>query len=140
MFGILKIFSADQLERHIGVLADEARASLRDVCDEYGLEVGNKMANVSAKVYQPPLLEFAGRTVMPLDRDGKGGNVNIKGNGFFKAADVGNFLIINCSRANDQSIGLMANALKNVGKNFGMKFKEWKIEQEIGLMLTFHII
>ena len=92
------------------------------------------MANVSAKVYQPPLLEFAGnRQVMPLDRDGKGGNVNIKGNGFFKAADVGNVLIINCqTRANDQSIGAMANALKNVGKNFGMKFQEFKIEQEIG--------
>ena len=132
---------ADQLEQHIGVLANEARSSLQDVCDEYGLEVGNKMANVSAKVYQPPLLEFAGnRQVMPLDRDGKGGNVNIKGNGFFKAADVGNFLIINCNtRANDQSINAMANALKNVGKNFGMKFKEWQIEQEIGLMLTFHI-
>ena len=134
MFGILKIFSADQLERHIGILADEARASLQDVCDEYGLEVGNKMANVSAKVYQPPLLEFAGRTVMPLDRDGKGGNVNIKGNGFFKAADVGNFLIINCSRANKQSIDTMAGALQKVGGNFGMEFEGWKIEQEFGLI------
>lgn len=133
MFGILKIFSADQLERHIGDLADEARASLQDVCDEYGLEVGNKMANVSAKVYQPPLLEFAGsRTVMPLDRESKGGNVNIKGNRFFKAAKIGNFLIINCSRANKQSIDTMAGALQKVGGNFGMEFGGWKIEQEFG--------
>ena len=137
---MLNIFLADQLQQHIGVLANEARSALEDVCDEYGLEVGNRMANVSAKVYKGPLLEFAqGKTITPeqSDREGKGGNVNLRGAGFFKAADVGNFLIINCSRANDQSIGAMANALQNVGKNFGMKFSGWKIVQEIGLIFQF---
>ena len=137
MFGILKIFSADQLERHIGVLADEARASLQDVCDEYGLEVGNKMASVSAKVYQGPLLEFGqGKTITPeqSDREKKGGNVNIRNTRFFKAAKIGNFLIINCSRANKQSIDTMAGALQKVGGNFGMEFGGWKIEQEFGLI------
>ena len=116
-------------------MADEARSSLQDVCDEYGLEVGNKMANVSAKVYAPPLLEFAdGRTVQPLDRENKGGNVNIRGNKFFKPAEIGNFLIINCSRANGQAIDSMAGALQKVGGSFGMKFGGWKIEQEFGLI------
>lgn len=127
---------SDQLERHIGILANEARSALQDVCDEYGLEVGNKMANVSAKVYKGPLLEFGkGSTTTPEqsdNREGKGGNVNIRGKSFFKAADVGNFLIINCSRPNDQGITAMANALKNVGKGFGMNFGNFKIQQAGG--------
>ena len=107
---------------------------MTDVCNEYGLEVGNRMANVTAKVYAPPLLEFGGgKSVNPLDRDQKGGNVNLRGQGFFKPANVGNFLIINCSpKVQSRGIEEMANALRRVGGNFGMKFGGHKIEQEIG--------
>ena len=107
---------------------------MTDVCNEYGLEVGNRMANVTAKVYAPPLLEFGGgKSVNPLDRDQKGGNVNLKGQSFFKPANVGNFLIINCSpKAQNRSIDEMANTLRRVGGNFGMNFGGHKIEQEIG--------
>ena len=107
---------------------------MKDVCDEYGLVVGNNMANVSAKVYAPPLLEFGkGNSVEPLDRERKGGNVNLRVQKFFKPANVGNFLIINCSpKAQNRSIDEMANALRRVGGNFGMNFGGHKIEQEIG--------
>ena len=112
---------------------------MRDVCDEYGLEVGNRMANVSAKVYKPPLLEFGDRSISSEDREGKGGNVNLRGRTFFKAANVGNFLIINCSRASENNIRDMANALQKVGRNFGMKFDDYRIQQEIGWIFSARI-
>ena len=112
---------------------------MRDVCDEYGLEVGNRMANVSAKVYKPPLLEFGDRSISSEDREGKGGNVNLRGRSFFKAANVGKFLIINCSRASENNIRDMANALQKVGRNFGMKFDDYRIQQEIGWIFSARI-
>ena len=118
-------------------MAKEARSSLQDVCDEYGLVVGDRMAWTHAQVYQGPLLEFGqGKTITPeqSDREKKGGNVNIRNSRFFKPAKIGNFLIINCSRANKQSIDTMAGALQKIGGNFGMEFGGWKIEQEFGLI------
>ena len=95
------------------------------------MEVGNNMANVSASIYKPPLLEFGGRTTKyPLDRDGKGGNVDIKRTNFFKPAKIGKWLIINTSRARPNELEPLAGALRDVGTKFGMEFGKVDLTQE----------